>query len=168
MRILPPSFSTILCFPEDDSFFCTSYGIYIWENMSVIYLLLSQVRLYCMHLKNKRWAEQCCCAFSFLLHQKAKFHFMSEVAFYVRRLILKCSNSCGRNSTQNLSGNDLKWFVRYHTEILAELWPELRWFFNAWWVTYLEASGLMIGFSYLQTSRGDVDMFLSSFLHLVK
>jgi len=47
---------------------------------------------------------------------------------------------------------------------------ELRWFFlnalnsfTAWLITHLEASGLIIGFSYLQTSRSDEDIFYLSF-----
>lgn len=35
--------------------------------------------------------------------------------------------------------------------------------FTAWLITYLEASGLIMGFSYLQTSRSDVDIFYFNF-----
>lgn len=34
---------------------------------------------------------------------------------------------------------------------------------NAWLITHLEVSGLIMGFSYLQTSGSDVDLFYLNF-----
>lgn len=91
--------------------------------------------------------------------QSSLLHILISVAlgYYMsKRLRLKCSSSCGRNSAfssclPESSWNDLP-------GITQKFWQSCGknsggFFFNAWWITYSEVSGLIIGFPYLQTSR---------------